>query len=368
VRATTDPLRVGIIGTGWGALVHTPAFRLVDGYDVVAVCARNEERLALTADKLGITDTSTDWEAFVGRDDIDVVSVATPVELHHPITLAALAAGKHVLCEKPLALTAEQAREMVVAAEASDRATATCFELRWTAERLPIWDLVRDGFVGDPYFSRLTQSASYWHPTHKPQAPWMYDVAKGGGYLAGMLSHDIDWICTMFGEPVAVCADVRTSIPAVALPDGHEIAVTADDTTTLILRLASGAGAEVSASVVGAHTAGWRFEAFGADGTIVATGGRGERSMAVGRAADDGLSAWTEEPRLPRSRPDLPQRGATSAILAIALMLEDWLPAFRGKPAPVPTFRDGWRVQAVIEAARSSSGGAGWVALEGDGT
>jgi predicted dehydrogenase len=254
---------------------------------------------------------------------------------------------------------------MVAAAEASGRATATCFELRWTAERLPVWALVRDGFVGAPDFSRLTQSASYWHPTHRPQAPWMYDVAKGGGYLAGMLSHDIDWICTMFGEPVAVCADVRTSIPQVTLPDGTALPVTADDTTMLLLRLASGAGVEISASVVGAHTAGWRFEAFGADGTIVAAGGRGERSMSVGRATDDGLSSWTEEPRLPLSRPELPARGATSAILAMALMLEDWLPAFRGEPSPVPTFRDGWRVQAVIEAARASSAGAGWVALDG---
>src|SRR6202041_599856 len=102
--------------------------------------------------------------------------------------------------------------------------------------------------------------ASYWHPSHRPQAGWMYDVAQGGGYLAGMLSHDIDWIAAMFGPPTAVGADVGTSIEQVTLPDGTTVEVTADDTTALLLRLSSGARAEISASVVGAHTAGWRFE------------------------------------------------------------------------------------------------------------
>ncbi|WP_375486406.1 Gfo/Idh/MocA family protein, partial [uncultured Jatrophihabitans sp.] len=268
-------LRVGIIGTGWGSLVHAPAYGIVDGFEVVALCARDPQRLARAAESAGVADTETDWQSFVRRDDLDVVSVAAPVELHHSMTLAALAAGKHVLCEKPLAVTAAQAQDMVHAAENSGKVTATCFELRWAADRLPVWDMVRAGYLGAPYFSRLVQSASYWHPSHKPQSPWMYDVDQGGGYLAGMLSHDIDWICTMFGEPLEVCADVHTSIPSITLADGSTIDVTADDTTTLILRLAGGARAEVSASVVGAHTAGWRFEAFGADGTIVGAGGRG---------------------------------------------------------------------------------------------
>jgi predicted dehydrogenase len=356
-------LRVGIIGTGWGSLVHAPAFGIVDGYDLTAICARNPGRLARAAAAAGIDDTSTDWRSFVQRDDLDLISVATPVELHYPIVLAALAAGRHVLCEKPLALTAKQAREMVDAAGASGRATATCFELRWTSERLPIWDLVRDGYIGRPYFSRLAQSAGHWHPSHKPQAGWMYDAAQGGGYLAGMLSHDIDWIATLFGTPTAVCADVGTSIEKVTLQDGATLDVTADDTTALLLRLASGARAEISASVVGVHTAGWRFEAFGAEGTIVATGGRDQRTLTAGRAADAGLAAWSGQPRMPRHPVELPARRSTSMVLAMALMLEDWLPAFSGAPTPVPSFRDGWLVQTVIEAARASSAGAGWVAI-----
>ncbi len=359
----TAALRVGIIGTGWGSLVHGPAYRVVNGYDLVAICARNPDRLAAAAATLGVADTATDWESFVRRDDLDVISIAAPVELHHTMTLAALAAGKHVLCEKPLALTAAQAEEMVRAAEASGRATATCFELRWAPDRLPIGDLVRDGYLGTAYFSRLVQSASYWHPSHKPQSPWMYDLTQGGGYLAGMLAHDIDWVCAMFGQPVEVCADVHTTIPRVALPDGTELEVTADDTTTLILRLATGARAEISASVVGAHTAGWRFEAFGADGTVVSSGGPREAEIMIAKASGEGLRPWNGPVREPLTRPQLPARGARAMILGMALMLEDWLPAFSGRPSPAPTFRDGWRAQAVIEAARASSAGAGWVRI-----
>jgi predicted dehydrogenase len=191
----------------------------------------------------------------------------------------------------------------------------------------------------------------------------MYDVARGGGYLAGMLSHDIDWICTMFGDAAEVCADVRTSIPHVTLPGGRSMTVTADDTTCLLMRLSSGAGAEISASVVGAHTAGWRFEAFGTAGTIVAEGGRRRSDVQIGRAADDSLRPWDGAARRPATDPTLPARGATSAILAMALMLEDWRPAFDGKQTPVPSFRDGWRAQAIVEAARESSHGAGWVTM-----
>src|ERR1700754_3329326 len=101
-------LRVGIIGGGWGAHVQVPGFRAAKGFEPVALCARTPERLERVATKLGIEETSTDWE-----------SVVTPTVLHHDMTLAALGAGKPVLCEKPLAGDLEQARAMVRAAAAA---------------------------------------------------------------------------------------------------------------------------------------------------------------------------------------------------------------------------------------------------------
>src|SRR5262249_35398216 len=93
--------RVGIIGLGWGGLVQVPALRSAAGYELVACCGRDAGRLDETGRRWGITDLASDWREFVRRDDLDVISVATPVAQHRPMVEAALAAGKHVLCEKP---------------------------------------------------------------------------------------------------------------------------------------------------------------------------------------------------------------------------------------------------------------------------
>ena len=357
--------RVGIVGVGWGAIVHAPAFGLVDDYEVVAICGRNPDRLAAGAERAGIADTSTDWEAFVQRDDLDVISISTPVPAHHPMTLAALEAGKHVLCEKPLALSPAQGEDMVAAAERAGTATATCFELRWTPERSKVRQLVGEGLVGDPYYVRLTQSLGVWHPTHKNQALWMYDIDEGGGYLMGLVAHDIDFVSSLFGRPVQVCADVRTAVPTRPLPDGSTLHVTADDTSALILRLDSGAMAVLTASAVGVHAYGAVFDVFGTDGTISGPLGSraGASTIRAGRASDDGLQDVAVDDRMPRSGRPLPARSAAGPIRAMALMLEDWLPALEGRETavPIPSLADGLLVQRVIAAARESADGAGWV-------
>jgi len=180
-------LRVGIVGVGWGAHVQVPAFRAAEGFEPVALCARTPERLGKVAKRLGIEDTSTDWQSFVRRDDLDVISVATPTNLHHEITLAALAAGKAVLCEKPLASSPSEAAELVKAAAESGRPTGVCFENRWNPEWLALSQQVQDGLLGKPYLARVSRSASYWHPSRPPQARWMYDREAGGGYIAGKI-------------------------------------------------------------------------------------------------------------------------------------------------------------------------------------
>ncbi|MDN5916443.1 MAG: Gfo/Idh/MocA family oxidoreductase [Pseudonocardia sp.] len=298
------------------------------------------------------------------RDDLDVVSVATPTGLHREIALAALDAGKAVLCEKPLAGDPAEAREMVKAAAASGRPTGCCFENRWSADWLAIEETVRDGLLGRPYLARVSRSASYWHPSRRPlQSAWMYDRAQGGGYLAGMLVHDLDYLCTLLGPPEAVCAEVHSSEPVRILPEGGELHVTADDTSALLMRMASGALAVLSVSTVGAHTDHVRIELLGADGTVVGDGTLRETRYAAGRADGDGLAPLDPSPREPVAPGELPGGLAGVASRAMALMLEDWAPAFDGADTPVPTFADGLLSLAIIDAAHRSAAGAGWVAV-----
>ena len=359
-----DRIRVGLIGAGWGSIVHGPAFQLVPEYDLVALCSRRPGPLAKAAERLGVTDTSTDWQSFVRRDDLDLISISAPVGFHHDMTMAALEAGKHVLCEKPAALSADQAQAMAEEAERRGVVNGICFEMRWGCDNLPIWQMIRAGFLGKPYYYRQIASAGYWHPTHAPQAEWMYKRAEGGGYLNGQLSHSIDFASLLFGTPTAVCAEVRTSLPAREMPDGRTITVDADDTTTLLLRMDSGASVVLSVSVMGAHTAGGRTDMFGSDGTLIMDGYGGGQEIRAGKATDRELAVVPPSTREPRSGLPVPARRAGGAIRSQALMLEDWLPAFDGKPTQVPTLRDGWRVQHVIEQAQASAEGAGWVELD----
>jgi predicted dehydrogenase len=377
----SDQLRVGIIGVGWGALVQVPAFRAAGGYEVAALCSRRAERAAEAGTRLGVADVSSDWREFVRRPDLDVISVCTPTVLHYEQVLAAVGAGKHVLCEKPVALTAEQAAEMADAADAAGVATAVCFEGRWGPEKLPVWQQVSGGLLGQPYFARVTVAADYFHPTRALMAEWMYRVADGGGYLLGLASHDIDYLSCLFGPPDAVCADVRDTIPVRARPDGSPFEADADDTASLLLRWRSGLAATLSLTTVGLHTSSaYRFEAYGSEGTVSIDGTLFGGTARAGGAGESGLQNLTSVSRtVSGDSTAIPASGRRAMpILALALMLEDWRPALpgggasdgssagtvAGDAAPaVPTLRDGLLVQRVIDAARRSSAGAGWVSL-----
>ena len=356
-------LRVGVIGVGWGSRAPVPAFRAAEGFEPVALCARSSERLERVARKLAIDDMSTDWESFVTRDDLDVISVATPTVFHERITLAALESGKAVLCEKPLTNDVDAARNMVRAAKAAARPTACCFELRWSPYWLAISDAIRSGFLGRPYVATINRSTPYWHPSRLPQARWMYDRDQGGGYLAGMLVHDIDFFCSLFGRPKEVCADVRTSEPVLTLPDGETIRVTADDTAVLLMRMESGVLAMLSVSATGAHADHYRLELFGANGTIIGKGSLLRADYQMGAASDESLRRLSSSDRLPAHPEDLSDGLAGHASRSMALMLEDWLPAFAGRSSAAATFEDGLMSLEVIEAARQSSDGGGWIAI-----
>src|SRR3984957_10884988 len=160
----TDQLRVGIIGVGWGSMVQVPAFRAAGGYEGAALCSRRADRVAAAGVRLGGEDESIDWERFVSRPYLDIMSVCTPTDLHGEQVLAAIGAGKHVLCEKPVALDSGQAAEMADAADAAGVATAVCFENRWGREKLAVWRQIGDGLLGSPYFARVAIAAGYFHP------------------------------------------------------------------------------------------------------------------------------------------------------------------------------------------------------------
>ena len=139
--------RIGIIGVGFGALVHVPGFRS-EGWDVAAICSRNRERARKVADEAGVADIHTDAMELIHRGDLDAVAITAPPDVHHACSIAALRAGKHVLCEKPFALDARQAAEMRDVAQASGRTAMIAHEFRHTPQRAYIKQLLTENHIG----------------------------------------------------------------------------------------------------------------------------------------------------------------------------------------------------------------------------
>jgi len=356
------PIRVGIIGLGWGSMVHIPAFRSAAGYEVVACCARDVGRLQTVGERFGITDLSTDWKQFVKRDDLDLIDVATPIRLHRPMVEAVLMAGKHVLCEKPAGLDAHEVRAMASMAASSGVSHAVAFELRWLPEHLAVRDLVASGRLGSPILVQVSRNVAMWHVSAGHVAPWKLTLEQGGGFLNAVTAHDVDLVRLLFGEPVAVCAGLASSLPHSMSRKGA--LVDAEDTVALLLRLSSGALAAISGTATSIHGSGYRLEASGSGGTLQLGAGARGTSVRFGEAGQErpssvavGRQNPTRKLTVERDYPLFQQ------VRAMALLLEEWLPGRAGTAKSVPTFADALRVQEVIDGARASAAGAGWVKL-----
>jgi len=145
-----DRIRVALFGTSFARLVQAPGFQRHAGFALVAIAGSDAAKTRRIADDLGVAGAYSDWRELLAREKPDLVSIATPVDLHHPMMLGALAAGAHVHCEKPTALHRWQAFEMRDAAIAAGRVAGINHEFRFFPARRHALDLVRQGAIGRP--------------------------------------------------------------------------------------------------------------------------------------------------------------------------------------------------------------------------
>jgi len=139
---------VGVIGAGFGQVGHIPGFKACPDADVLAVCDKVPEIAEAAAQKFDIPHVFTDYHEMLQMEGLDLVSVATPPFLHHPMVMAVLEAGKHVLCEKPMALNTMEAQEMYGRAEEAGVVHLIDHELRFNPTRMRMKELIDDGFIG----------------------------------------------------------------------------------------------------------------------------------------------------------------------------------------------------------------------------
>ena len=197
--STVAPLKVGVVGLGYAGTTHAQAYLGIPGVEVVALAGKEPERLAELGRTLDIPVLLSDWQDLVALDDLDIVSVATPNALHAPITLAALAAGKHVFCEKPLAITADEARALGEAARAANRVLEVAFNHRRRGDVEYLARYLADPGIGTIYHVRATWKRRSGIPGLNS---WFTSKQlAGGGALIDLGPHILDIVLHLLGEP-----------------------------------------------------------------------------------------------------------------------------------------------------------------------
>ena len=380
------PLRVGMVGYAFMGAAHSQGWRTAGRvFDLplspvlAAICGRDPDAVRAAADRHGWQSTETDWRALIARDDIDLVDICTPGDSHAEIALAALAAGKHVLCEKPLANTVEEAREMTRAAEEAHgrgQLAMAGFNYRRVPATAFARQLVADGRLGRLRHLRVTYLQDW---LVDPQFPLTWRLRKelaGSGSLGDLGAHIVDLAQYLAGERLAgVSAITETFVRERPLPGAGTSglsagaaaegaretgAVTVDDAALFNARFASGALASFEATryATGRKNA-LRIELNGEkgslwfdlerlnelwfhDGTLPATEA-GFRRILVTEPEHPYLGAWW------------PPGHGLGYEHTFVHQARDLVHAIAELRAPEPSFADGLQVQRVLAAVEESA-------------
>ena len=376
-------LGVGMVGYAFMGRAHSQAWRTVGHvFDLpltprmAAICGRDAAAVAAAAGRLGWPATETDWKRLIERDDVDLVDVCTPGSSHAEISIAALEAGKHVLCEKPLANTVEEARAMAAAAAraaAGGVRAMTGFNFRRVPAVALARELVAAGRLGA---IRHVRGAYLGSHLLDPEIPMMWRLQAehaGSGALGDLGAHAVDLAQYLAGDRIAgVSGLTETFVRERPLADGSGARgpVTVDDAALFIARFAGGAlGSFEATRFATGHTEGLRVELNGELGSIVWDLGdfnglrlfdatedpatQGFRRVQVTRADHPYAGAWW---------PDGHTIGYEHTFTHEA---RDLVHAIAEGRDPVPSFADGLQVQEVLDAVqRSAASGAGWTQVE----
>lgn len=361
---TNRPIGIAIIGCGGVTLQnHLPGLALCPETRVVALCDNHPETLARAARETGIATVSVNHKDIVQRDDVDAVIIATPNLFHKPIALAAIANGKHVLCEKPLAMNYADAREMAVAADAANVRHMTAFTYRFVPAMRYLVHLIERGELGEPYHYRSCRLQDWG----SRNLGWRQVKALAGtGELGDMLSHRIDFAQRLVAPMQRLVAQTKMLVP-----DRQGVASDLEDWVAIIAEFKGGAtGVLESSKLASGRNESWRsldhVEINGSAGTFEFTTGKWNE-LQYGKAGGPGLAPiavprefWVT-PGCPRD----PDAGDPLVTFRYDQAFE-FIDAIRNRRPCVPSFWDGARTQAVLDAAIRSAETRTWVDLPSD--
>ena len=245
---STAQVRIGIIGTSyWVDEFHLPILQNHPHAFVQALCGRNAAKVELLANKFGVKKTFTDYRQMLDEGKLDAVIICTPEDLHHPMTMSALDKGLHVLCEKPMAFTADQALEMLRRAEAQKVKHMVNFTMRYIPHFQYLKTLMETNYIGKPYHAHFHWLAG-WN-TDRKDYTWYYDPRHSHGDASELGAHMIDQARWYLGEIKSVQASIHSFVKRTGT-DGNEMDDPANDSAIYLLEFQNGAHATLHVSTV----------------------------------------------------------------------------------------------------------------------
>ena len=344
-------IRLGIVGTNYGRTVHLPAFRADPRCEVVALAGSDQARASELTRAAGVPKAYGDWKALVEDPDVQAVAIATLPSLQEQIAAEALALGKAVFAEKPMASNLASARSMLTQAKLSGRPTMIDFNFHQTMNWQRAKQMLDQGAIG-----ALRHVTVHWHVESRAIQTRMRNWKTignddGGGVLGNFISHCFHYLEWFVGPLAGLSARIS------GLPDDKDT----ETTVAMAMQFKSGPLVSLSMSCASYLGIGHRLEFFGEDGTLVLHNPgvdymRGfelhhaRRGAALERiAVVDPVDA-----RYPDGR-----------IAPVSRLAKLFLDAIEGGGTPKPGFAEGYRVQVLIDAARRSHNQGAWINVEG---
>jgi len=358
-------LRIGAVGTGFGAAVQVPAFQAVAGIEVVAIAARHQARADEAAARLGVPMAFEGFEAMIASPDVDAVYVGSPPSLHREIVALACESGKHVLCEKPVGVCAADATVMTDSVSSANAVGMVNFEFRYRPARRLLGSLLRDGIIGAPRSIHVVNNAGF---LDNPRRGWnWWSVGRaGGGLVEAAGSHLLDAVVQWLGPISAVQASLHTAIDRrLDARTGEFRAVETDDSFTLTLDFESGAWGTIMGSGVMLGQPATSVEIHADQGVLRLTepftaagrveGDNAETQIRVWRTGQPGRGGRDED--VVPIPPELEQDGSSyeARLRLSALLARDFAAAVDGRTQRYPSMADGLRIREVLDAVHESS-------------
>ncbi len=403
----TSSIGVGMVGYAFMGRAHSQAWRTVDRvFDLplrprlAAICGRDQAAAESAAARLGWAATETDWRALIARDDVQLIDIAAPGSLHAPIAIAALQAGKHVLCEKPLANTLAEAERMAAAADAAFPSGARAM-VGFNYRRVPALALARrlveQGRIGTLRHVRAVYLQDWLVDPDSPLTWRMQADRAGSGALGDLGAHIVDLARFLTGDEITgVSAVSATFVEQRPLADEFEDRagtpdatgagtgsggaagtrrtgqVTVDDAVVFTARFGSGAlGSFEATRYAAGRKNGLRIELNGAAGSLAFDLERlNELEFYDGDDTDGGATGGfrrilVTEPEHPYLSGWWPPGHTLGWEHTFTNQARDLLTAIADGGQPAPSFGDGLAVQRVLDAVqRSAAAGSGWVAVD----